>query len=175
MPLIFNRLRERGPKEVYDRKTVGIENVKMMKRVGAFDQTLASATDNYRSEGQTVMFIALDGKPAGMIGVVDPIKATTPEAVDRLHAKNLKVVMLTGDSAGTANAVARPVEIDLLHADVSPEDKLTIIKQLQSSGEIVAMVGDGINDAPALAHADVGLAMRTGIRRSHGERRCNLG
>jgi Cu+-exporting ATPase len=108
------------------------------------------------------MFVALDGEPAGLIGVADPIKATTPEAIKRLHTEGLKVVMLTGDSAGTAQAVARQIGIDVVHADVSPEDKNRIIRELQSAGEIVAMAGDGINDAPALAQADVGIAMGTG-------------
>jgi Cu+-exporting ATPase len=158
----FESVTGEGALGVYDRKTVAIGNSKMMKRVGAFDQTLESAADTYRSDGQTVMFVALDGKSVGMIGVADPIKATTLKAVARLHSENLKVVMLTGDSAKTANAVARRVGIDVVHADVSPGDKLAIIKELQASGEIVAMAGDGINDAPALAQADVGLAMGTG-------------
>jgi len=114
------------------------------------------------SEGQTVMFVAIDGVAAGLIGVADPIKATTAEAIKRLHAEGLKVVMLTGDSAGTANAVAQKISIDIVHADVSPEDKNRIIRELQGAGEIVSMAGDGINDAPALAQADVGIAMGTG-------------
>jgi Cu+-exporting ATPase len=141
---------------------VAIGNTKMMKRVGAFDAELAEAAEAYRSEGQTVMFVSLDGDAAGLIGVADPIKATTPDAIKALHAEGLKVVMLTGDSAGTANAVARQIGIDVVHADVSPEDKNRIIRELQAAGEIVAMAGDGINDAPALAQADVGLAMGTG-------------
>jgi len=134
----------------------------MMKRVGGFDSGLAKSAESYRSEGQTVMFVAIDGVAAGLIGVADPIKATTGEAIRRLHAEGLKVVMLTGDSAGTANAVAQKIGIDTVHADVSPEDKNRIIRELQGAGEVVAMAGDGINDAPALAQADVGIAMGTG-------------
>lgn len=158
----FESVTGEGAQGRYGGKRVAIGNIKMMKRVGAFDAALASTAETYRSEGQTVMFVALDGVPAGLIGVADPIKATTPEAIKRLHDEKLKVVMLTGDSAGTAQAVARQIGIDDVHADVSPEDKNRIIRELQQAGEIVAMAGDGINDAPALAQADVGLAMGTG-------------
>ena len=108
------------------------------------------------------MFVAVDGKAAGLIGVAEPIKETTPEAIRQLHAAGLKVVMLTGDNAVTAQAVARKIGIDAVHADVSPDDKNRIIRELQAAGEVVAMAGDGINDAPALAQADVGIAMGTG-------------
>ena len=99
--------------------------------------------DQYRSEGQTVMFVSVDGAFAGMIGVADPIKETTPEAIKRLHAEGLKVVMLTGDSEATAQAVATKVGIDEVHADVSPEDKHKIVSELQSGGARVAMAGEG--------------------------------
>jgi Cu+-exporting ATPase len=158
----FESVTGEGAQGLFGGKQVAIGNSKMMKRVTAFDTELAKAAEAYRSEGQTVMFVALDGKPAGLIGVADPIKSTTVEAIKRLHAEGLKVVMLTGDSAGTAHAVARQIGIDVVHADVSPEDKNRIIRELQSAGEIVAMAGDGINDAPALAQADVGIAMGTG-------------
>jgi len=158
----FESVTGEGAQGRYSGKLITIGNAKMMKRVGAFDAELVCAAEDYRSQGQTVMFVALDGAPAGLIGVADPIKATTPEAIKRLHAENLKVVMLTGDSAGTAHAVARQIGIDEVPADVSPEDKNRIIRELQEAGEIVAMAGDGINDAPALAQADVGLAMGTG-------------
>jgi Cu+-exporting ATPase len=158
----FESVTGEGAQGRFGGKLVAIGNTKMMKRVGAFDAELAEAAEAYRSEGQTVMFVSLDGDAAGLIGVADPIKATTPDAIKALHAEGLKVVMLTGDSAGTANAVARQIGIDVVHADVSPEDKNRIIRELQAAGEIVAMAGDGINDAPALAQADVGLAMGTG-------------
>ncbi len=108
------------------------------------------------------MFVAVEGRPAGIIGVADPIKPTTPQAIAQLHAAGMKVVMLTGDSEGTANAVAQQIGIDEVHADVSPEDKNRVVRELQAAGAIVAMAGDGINDAPALAQADVGIAMGTG-------------
>ena len=143
-------------------KIFAIGNAKMMRRVGALNAALQSRAETYRRDGQTVMFAALDGKPAGLIGVADPIKDTTPEAIKALHKAGMKVVMLTGDSKATAEAVARQIGIDEVHADVSPEDKNRIIRELQSAGAIVAMCGDGINDAPALAQADVGIAMGTG-------------
>ncbi len=142
--------------------TVAIGNHKMMQRVGAFDATLAEKAEAHRSEGQTVMFVAVNGVAAGLIGVADPIKATTPEAIKELHSAGLKIVMLTGDSEGTANAVAQKLGIDEVHADVSPEDKNRVVRELQAAGSVVAMAGDGINDAPALAQADVGIAMGTG-------------
>jgi len=147
--------------EVDDRK-VAVGNGKLMRRIGAFDQALADKADGFREKGQTVMFVAVDGKAAGLIGVADPIKATTQEAIDRLHAEGLRIVMLTGDNETTARAVAHTLGIDEVHADVSPEDKKDVVAKLQAGGAVVAMAGDGINDAPALALADVGIAMGTG-------------
>ena len=141
---------------------VAIGNHKLMQRVDALDPVLASAAEKYRTEGQTVMFVAVNGRAAGLIGVADPIKATTPQAIQELHEAGLKIVMLTGDSQGTANAVAQKLGIDQVHADVSPEDKNRVVRELQEKGLVVAMAGDGINDAPALAQADVGIAMGTG-------------
>ena len=133
-----------------------------MRRLDAEDTSLAEAAEKHRAEGQTVMFVAVDNEPAGIIGVADPIKESTPRAIEMLHDAGLKVVMLTGDSKGTANAVARQIGIDEVHADVSPEDKNRVVRELQANGAIVAMAGDGINDAPALAQANVGIAMGTG-------------
>ena len=158
----FESVTGEGAQGRVDGKLLAIGNAKMMRRVGAFDDALKARAESYRREGQTVMFVALDGKPAGLIGVADPIKATTPDAIVALHKAGMKVVMLTGDSQATAEAVARQIGIDEVHADVSPEDKNRIIRELQSQGAIVAMCGDGINDAPALAQADVGIAMGTG-------------
>ena len=115
-----------------------------------------------RREGQTVMYVAIDGKPAGLLGVADPIKATTRDAIAALHGEGLKIVMLTGDNAVTAGAVARAIGIDTVEADVLPDQKAAVVRRLQAQGERVAMAGDGINDAPALAQADVGIAMGTG-------------
>jgi len=108
------------------------------------------------------MYAAVDGKAAGLIGVADPIKESTPEALKALHDARIRVVMLTGDSRGTAEAIGRKLGIDEIHAEVLPEDKNRIVRDFQESGQVVAMAGDGINDAPALAQADVGIAMGTG-------------
>ena len=115
-----------------------------------------------RAEGQTVMLIAIDDRAAGLIGVADPIKDSTAEAIAALHKAGVDVVMLTGDSKTTALAVARTLNIDRVEAEVLPDQKASIIKQLQAEGKIVAMAGDGINDAPALAQAHVGIAMGNG-------------
>ncbi|MEZ5397996.1 MAG: copper-translocating P-type ATPase [Bryobacterales bacterium] len=151
-----------GVEAEVDGRRVALGNAKMMKRVGAHDEKLVAVAEDHRREGQTVMFISVDGKPAGLIGVADPIKETTPEAIRALHAAGVKVVMLTGDSRATAEAVGAKIGIDEIHADVSPEDKNRIVRELQDAGAKVAMAGDGINDAPALAQADVGIAMGTG-------------
>ncbi len=123
---------------------------------------LSSKAEDLRGEGQTVMFVAVNGHAAGLLGVADPIKATTPEAVRQLHAEGIRITMLTGDSRTTAEAVARKLGIDEVVAEVLPDQKVDVVKKFQSSGRVVAMAGDGINDAPALAQADVGLAMGTG-------------
>ncbi len=141
---------------------VAVGNARLMQEIGAFDEALADRADRYRKEGQTVMFVAVDDEPAGLLGVADPVKASTPEAIDKLHRAGLKVVMLTGDNPITAHSVARAIGIDEVHAEVSPEDKHRVVKSLQAGGAIVAMAGDGINDAPALAQADIGIAMGTG-------------
>jgi Cu+-exporting ATPase len=124
--------------------------------------TLTPQAEAERSAGHTVMFVVIDGKPAGLVSVADPVKASTPAAIRDLHAAGVEVVMLTGDNASTANAVARTLDIDRVEAGVLPEQKADIIRQLQAEGHIVAMAGDGINDAPALAQAHVGIAMGTG-------------
>jgi len=158
----FESVTGEGVQARIDDVMVAIGNNKFMRRLKADDATLADAAERYRADGQTVMFVAIDGKPAGIVGVADPIKSSSRKAIELLHDAGLKIVMLTGDSEGTANAVARQVGIDEVHADVSPEDKHRVVKELQAGGAIVAMAGDGINDAPALAQADVGIAMGTG-------------
>jgi P-type Cu+ transporter len=158
----FESVTGQGARARVDGKAVAIGNARMMEGVGASDQALLEAADAYRAEGQTVMFVAVEGRPAGLIGVEDPIKATTPRAIEELHAEGLEVVMLTGDNAVTANAVGRRIGIDDVRADVSPQDKHRIVRELQAQGRIVAMAGDGINDAPALAQAEIGIAMGTG-------------
>src|SRR5262249_53110336 len=123
---------------------------------------LMPRADELRREGQTVMFVALDGRAGGVLGVADPIKASTPEAMRLLHEAGLRVVMITGDNRVTAQAVAQKLGIDDVQAEVLPAQKSETIKRLQSEGHKVAMAGDGVNDAPALAQADVGIAMGTG-------------
>ena len=145
-----------------DGRRVAIGNARLLKRVGASSDALAEAAESYRSKGQTVMFVAVDGEAVGLIGVADPSKDTTPQASRRLHEAGLRIVMLTGDSESTAKAVAAEIGIDDVQADVSPEDKHRVVRELREAGHVVAMAGDGINDAPALAEADVGIAMGTG-------------
>ncbi|MBT8471095.1 MAG: copper-translocating P-type ATPase, partial [Marinicaulis sp.] len=158
----FSSVTGEGVEAMVGGRKVALGNAKMMKRVGAHDDEIAATAEEHRREGQTVMFVAVDGRPVGLIGVADPIKETTPEAIKALHEAGVKVVMLTGDSRATAEAVGAKIGIDEIHADVSPEDKNRIVRELQETGAKVAMAGDGINDAPALAQADVGIAMGTG-------------
>ena len=158
----FSSVTGEGVEAMVDGRKVALGIAKMMKRISAYDESLVANAEDHRREGQTVMFIAVDGKPAGLIGVADPIKETTPDAIKALHDAGVKVVMLTGDSRATAEAVGAKIGIDEIHADVSPEDKNRIVRELQEAGARVAMAGDGINDAPALAQADVGIAMGTG-------------
>ncbi len=158
----FNSTTGEGVQAVVNGKQVAIGNSKLMERLNSFDQDLSTKADVRRKDGETVMFVAIDGEAAGIISVADPIKPSTKEAISLLHDAGLKVVMLTGDNEKTAQAVANKLGIDEVHADVSPEDKNRIVKEMQDSGKLVAMAGDGINDAPALAQANVGIAMGTG-------------
>jgi Cu+-exporting ATPase len=145
-----------------DGHTVAIGNLRYLEELRIDPGTLRARADALRVSGQTVMFTVIDGRAAGLIGVADPVKATTREAIEALHRERVKVVMLTGDNRTTAEAVAKSVGIDAIEADVSPDQKAVVVKRLQERGERVAMAGDGINDAPALAQADVGIAMGTG-------------
>jgi Cu+-exporting ATPase len=137
-------------------------NRRLMEDSGVSPASMATEAETMRADGQTVMFVAVDGKLAGLIGVADPIKTTTPEAIRQLHKENIRIVMLTGDSRTTAQAVAHKLGIDDVVAEVLPEDKSNAVKRLQDEGRFVAMAGDGINDAPALAKAQIGIAMGTG-------------
>jgi Cu+-exporting ATPase len=141
---------------------VAIGNVKMMESLSVSVEALKQKADELRRTGQTVMFVAVEGRAAGMVGVADPIKESAREAIGALRGEGIRVVMLTGDNRTTAEAVARTLGIDQVEADVLPDQKATVVKDLQNKGERVAMAGDGINDAPALAQADVGIAMGTG-------------
>ena len=141
---------------------MAIGTLRHLEAVGVDATPLRDRADALRGEGQTVVLVAIDDRPAGVIGVADPVKATTIEAIQSLHREGISVVMLTGDNRTTAEAVARVVGIDRVEADVLPDQKAQVVKRLQASGQRVAMAGDGINDAPALAAADVGIAMGTG-------------
>jgi Cu+-exporting ATPase len=158
----FESVTGQGARATVAGRRVAVGNAKMMRDLGGNDDSFAEAADRYRKDGQTVVFVAVDGKAAGLLGVADPVKESTPAAIEALHRAGLRVVMLTGDNEVTAHAVARSIGIDEVHADVSPEDKNRVVRDLQAGGAIVAMAGDGINDAPALAQADVGIAMGTG-------------
>ena len=156
----FDSITGKGVRGRVDGKNVAIGNMRLLEELGVNPGT--HHADNLRAEGQTVMFVAIDGSLAGLIGVADPIKETTPEAIRQLHQEGLRIVMMTGDSRITAEAVARKLGIDDVIPEVLPDQKAALVKQLQDSGRIVAMAGDGINDAPALAQAHVGIAMGTG-------------
>ena len=158
----FESATGKGVSGVVDGRRVAIGNPRHFEALGIDPTPLLERADALRQNGETVMFVAVDGAPAGLVGVADPIKDTTVDAIRQLHADGIKVVMLTGDNRTTAEAVARRVEIDRVEADVLPDQKAAVVKRLQQSGERVAMAGDGINDAPALAQADVGIAMGTG-------------
>lgn len=145
-----------------DGYAVGLGNRTLLEDLKVDPGELAMRAAQLRGGDQTVMFVAVDGKPAGLVGVADPIKETTPEAIEQLHAEGIRIVMLTGDSRTTADAVAAKLQIDEVVAEVLPNQKAEIIKRLRNAGRRVAMAGDGINDAPALAQADVGIAMGTG-------------
>ncbi len=147
--------------KIDDRK-VALGNLKLLEELGIDAGQLPASAEALRAEGQTVMFLAIDGRAAGFIGVADPVKVSTPEAVQALHKEGIQVIMLTGDNRATAEAVAKKLGIDRIEAEVLPEQKATIVKQLQAEGRVVAMAGDGINDAPALAASHVGIAMGTG-------------
>jgi P-type Cu+ transporter len=158
----FRSLTGKGVIGVVEARTVAIGNAALMSDLWAKADAAAAEADRLRVNGETVMFVAVDAALAGLIGVADRIKETTGEAIRALHAEGLRIVMLTGDSRVTAEAVARSVGIDTVEAEVLPERKAAVVKRFQAEGRRVAMAGDGINDAPALAQADVGIAMGTG-------------
>jgi Cu+-exporting ATPase len=158
----FESVTGKGVQGQVEGRRVALGNRALMEQLGVDVSALAESADRARREGQTVMFVAVDGRLAGSIGVADPIKETTPEAIRQLHEERLRVVMLTGDNRTTAEAVAKKLGIDDVIPEVLPDQKADVIKRLQREGRIVAMAGDGINDAPALAQAQVGIAMGTG-------------
>jgi Cu+-exporting ATPase len=141
---------------------VALGNRKLFEDLGIDASALLIQTESMEAKGQTVMFVAVAGNPVGLLGVADPVKETTPEALRQLHAEGIRIVMMTGDNRATAEAVAKNLGIDEILAEVLPQEKAAKVKQLQAEGRFVAMAGDGINDAPALAQAHVGIAMGTG-------------
>jgi P-type Cu+ transporter len=145
-----------------DGKTVSAGNEKLFQQLQLPVDALKQQAEELRRNGQTVILVAVDGRPAGLIGIADPIKPSTPQALRDLKAAGLRIVMLTGDSRSTAQAVAAKLGIDEFEAEILPDKKSEVVRRLQKQGRIVAMAGDGINDAPALAQADVGIAMGTG-------------
>jgi Cu+-exporting ATPase len=143
-------------------RSVALGNARLMSGLGIPFGDLNQKADAFRGDGATALFLAVDGKPGGIIAIADPIKATTQAALDQLRSDGIRIVMLTGDNKTTAEAVAKKLGIQEVQADVLPQDKNRIVKKLTAEGRIVAMAGDGVNDAPALAEASVGIAMGTG-------------
>ena len=158
----FRSVTGKGVTGTAEGQTAALGNRALLAELTMSPGDLDERAKSMESAGQTVMFVAIGNKVAGVIGVADPVKATTPEAIESLHREHIRIVMITGDSRATAEAVARTLAIDEVHAGVLPDKKGEIIKQLQAERHIVAMAGDGVNDAPALAQADVGIAMGTG-------------
>jgi len=161
-PDAFDSVTGKGITGLVDGRRILVGNEKLLADAGVDTTALADAADRSRREGRTVVLVAVDGRPAGLVGVADPVKETTAEAIAALHAEGIRIVMLTGDSRTTAEAVASRLGIDEVIAEVLPDEKAEVVRRLQEQGHIVAMAGDGVNDAPALALAHVGIAMGTG-------------
>ncbi len=158
----FKSITGKGVSGIVDNRQVAIGNHRLLQDLNIDSNSLIDKAEDMRRDGQTAMFVAIDDRPAGLLGVADPIKSSTHEAITALHKDNVAIVMLTGDSKTTAQAVAGKLDIDQVIAEVLPEQKVEVVKRLQTEGRKVAMAGDGINDAPALAQAQVGIAMGTG-------------
>jgi heavy metal translocating P-type ATPase len=152
----------KGVSGTVDGRRVVIGNLRIMADAGIDTTALDATADALRADGATAIFVAIDGKAAGLIAIADPIKKTTPAAIAALREAGIRIVMLTGDQRTTAEAVARKLGIDEVEAEVLPEDKSAVVTRLKNAGRVVAMAGDGTNDAPALAAADIGIAMGTG-------------
>ncbi|WP_423208274.1 copper-transporting P-type ATPase [Paracoccus yeei] len=158
----FEAVTGQGVRGTVDGRPVALGNIRLLAAMGLDVGALAARADARRDQGETVMFVVVDGAVAGMVAVADPVKETTPAALKALHELGFRIIMATGDNERTARAVAARLGIDEIRADVLPQDKARIIADLQAAGRKVAMAGDGVNDAPALAQADVGIAMGTG-------------
>jgi Cu+-exporting ATPase len=158
----FESVTGKGVRGMIDGRSIAIGNRALMDELKIETGSLHEEAERLRADGQTVMFVIINGGASGLITVADPIKASTPEAIQALHAEGLSIVMVTGDNRRTAEAVAEKLNVDRVIADVLPEEKVEVVKRLQAEGHTIAMAGDGINDAPSLAQADVGIAMGTG-------------
>jgi Cu+-exporting ATPase len=159
---LFSSVTGKGVTGTIGARQVAVGNAALLEDRGIASTALEARADALRKDGATAIFIAVDGKPAGVIAVADPIKGTTKAALDALRKEGLRIVMVTGDHRTTAQAVASTLGITDVEADVLPDQKSAIVRRLKSEGRVVAMAGDGVNDAPALAEADVGIAMGTG-------------
>jgi Cu+-exporting ATPase len=166
-PTDFVSLTGKGVTGKIDGRPVALGNAKLMADLAILFGDLDVRADELRSDGATALFIAIDNKPGGVIAIADPIKATTQAALDTLRSDGIRIVMLTGDNTTTAEAVARKLGIKEIEADVLPQDKNRIVKKLTGEGRIVAMAGDGVNDAPALAEASVGIALSRCKNQAH--------
>jgi P-type Cu+ transporter len=161
-PTDFRSVTDKGVTGVVDGRPVALGNAALMQELGVALSGLTAKAEQRRRDGATALFLAVAGRPGGVIAVADPVKRTTPEALAALRAAGIRIVMLTGGNQTTAEAVARRLGIDEVEADVLPERKHEAVEKLRAAGRVVAMAGDGVNDAPALAAADVGIAMGTG-------------
>jgi Cu+-exporting ATPase len=157
----FQSLTGKGVSGTIQGKSVAAGNAALMRDIGASSKSIDEQAEALRQQGQTVMFIASEGRLAGLVGVADPIKESTAQAIEELKREGIKVVMVTGDNRTTASALAQKLGIEF-RAEVLPAQKAEVVKKLQAEGAVVAMAGDGVNDAPALAQAQVGIAMGTG-------------
>ena len=151
-----------GVRATVDGRAIVLGNTRLMEQAGANAGAVAREAESLRADGASVIYVAVDGRLAGLLAVSDPIKDSTPAAIEALHEAGIRIVMATGDGATTAKAVASRLDIDEFYGEVRPQDKVDLVARLQSDGHKVAMAGDGINDAPALARANVGIAMGTG-------------
>jgi Cu+-exporting ATPase len=158
----FQSITGKGVQGRVENRTVAVGNQRLLEETGSELGDLVDKAEALRADGQTVMYVAIDGQPAGLLGVADPIKESTPEAIRSLRQAGIDIIMATGDSRTTAQSVARKLGIERVEAEILPEQKVELVKRLKDQGRIVAMAGDGINDAPALAEAHVGIAMGTG-------------
>jgi Cu+-exporting ATPase len=158
----FNSPTGKGASGKVDGRTIVLGNASYLTSLGIDTSSLQARSDLLRRDGATVINVAVDGELAALFAIADPIKASTPDALKALAAEGIKVIMLTGDNKTTADAVARTLGISDVEAEVLPDQKSAVVTKLQESGKIVAMAGDGVNDAPALAAAEVGIAMGTG-------------